>query len=153
MKTRTIIEELTQEELVNLLCTATYGSEWLAITAPERTGVEILPNDCREDVWAKALLAGHKIKCYDHYADGDRYGNLGGVIKEDGTAVYFVGLKEVKDGLQKCADGTMKADTSHERIWLQECFLSFKDEDAGDFDLVRADALMQIILFGELIYG
>lgn len=152
MKTRTIIEELTKDELVNLLCTATYGSNWLSVTAPEQTGAGILPEDCVEDIWAKALLAGHKIKCWDNYADGDRHGNLGGVIKEDGTAVYFVGLKEVKDGLAKCADGTFAAHDEYERAYLLSCWSTYKEDDGG-LDTPQAEALMQVIMFGELIYG
>ena len=150
MKTKTIITDLTQEDLVNLLCTATYGSSWLDCSAPERSGIIIDDTDCREDVWAKALLAGHKIKVYDYNAEGDTYGKLGRVIKEDGTAVYFVGLKEITDGLQKCANGTFTESEEYGKC-IAKCFSDFK-EDNGDMDNPEAEALMQIILFGELIY-
>ena len=145
MKTKTTIEELTHDDLVDLFSTATYGSFWLDISAPERTGIVVDENDCREDIWAKSVLAGHKLKVYDHYAEGERYGELGGVIKEDGTAVYFVGLKEIKDGLQKCADGQAGS-------WCATTFRLFQ-EDAGNIDQEQAEMMMQIILFGELIYG
>lgn len=145
MKTKTIITDLTQEDLVDLLCTATYGSSWLDCSAPERSGIELNENDCREDVWAKSLLAGHKLKVYDYYAEGEKYGNLGCVIKEDGTAVYFVGLKEIRDGLQKCADGDAGS-------WCATAYRAFR-EGEGEMDNPMAEMLMQIILFGELIYG
>ena len=148
MKTRTIIEELSQEDLVNLFSTATYGSSWLDITAPETTGADIKEDDCLEDKWAKALLAGHKVKCFDYYAEGERYGNLGGVIKKDGTAVYFVGLEEIKKGLQKCLDG----DIQDGGKWLKECVAHFM-AGAGEMDQPEAEALMQVIMFNELIYG
>ena len=150
MKTKTIIE-LNQEDLVDLLCTATYGSSWLDITTGETSGVELAEDDCLEDKWAKCLLAGHKVKCYDYYAEGERYGSLGGVIKKDGTAVYFVGLEEIKKGLQKCADGRFEGDAS-DQAWLRECYQHFVARE-GDMDNPEAEALMQVIMFNELIYG
>lgn len=158
MKTQTTIIELTQEDLVDLLCTATEGSSWLDCSAPERTGCDIKDEDCREDVWAKALLAGHKIKCFDYYAEGDVYGPLGKVIKKDGTGVYFVGLEEIKKGLQACADGTFNigyGDGRSERAWLKECYAHFADPEEGrmQMDLPEAEALMQVIMFNELVYG
>lgn len=159
MKTKTIIEELSQEDLVNLFSTATYGSSWLGIRTGEKTGVQEDANDCLEDVWAKAVLAGHKLKVTDYYAEGDVYGPHGKVIKKDGTAVYFIGLKEIMDGLQKCADGTFihtnydESDNGdNEKSWIAECFQHFK-EDTGEMDNPEAEALMQVIMFNELIYG
>ena len=153
MKTKTIITELNQEDLVDLLCTATYGSSWLDITAPEKTGCDIKEEDCREDVWAKALLAGHKVKCFDYYAEGEVYGPLGKVIKKDGTGVYFVGLEEIKKGLQACADGTFKANDG-DAEYLAICLNRFLNrEEECEFDNPTAESLMQVIMFGELIYG
>lgn len=151
MKTQTIITELNQEDLVDLLCTATYGSNWLDITAPETTGADIKEDDCLEEKWAKALLAGHKVKCFDYYAEGEVYGPLGKVIKKDGTAVYFVGLEEIKKGLQACADGTFNGE-SGDHAWLKECYEHFVTGE-GDMDNPEAEAIMQVIMFGELIYG
>jgi len=159
METKTIITELNQEDLVDLLCTATYGSSWLDCSAPERTGCVIDDNDSREDVWAKALLAGHKIKCFDYYAEGEVYGPHGKVIKKDGTAVYFIGLDDILKGLQSCADGTFKHDDDEygerEVRWLKECYAHFSDPDQGrmEMDNPEAEALMQVIMFNELIYG
>ena len=153
MKTKTTITELTKDDLVNLFCTAAEGSSWLDICKGETTGITEEEGDFWCDICAKAVLAGHKVKCYDYYAEGETYGNLGRVIKGSGDAVYFVGLDEIKKGLAKCADGTFNSDNDCEKAWLLECFLSFKDEDSGDFDITRADALMQVIMFGELVYG
>ena len=154
MKTKTIISELTQEDLVNLLCTATYGSNWLDCTAPNRKGIVVDDTDCREDVWAKALLAGNKIKCLDYYAEGVTYGNLvcGIEDKEDNEAAYYwVGLQDIINGLQKCADGTF-AESEEYGEWISKCFRNFQN-GGYDMDNPEAEALMQIILFGELIYG
>ena len=153
MKTRTIIEELSQEDLVNLFSTATYGSLWLGIRTGETTGVEKSDNDCQEDTWAKAVLAGHKLKVTDYQAEGEKYGNLGCVIKKDGTAVYFVGLEEIKKGLARCADGDFKEDCSGTISYVRECFNHFADKDSMQMDQPEAEALMQVIMFGELIYG
>ena len=157
MKTRTIIEELSQEDLVNLFSTATYGSSWLGIRTGEKTGVQEDENDCLEDVWAKAVLAGHKLKVTDYYAEGERYGDLGCVVKDEDEVTYFVGLKEIMDGLRRCADGTFKHEDDEygrrEAEWLKECVAHFADEDSCEFDNPEAEALMQVIMFNELIYG
>ena len=156
MKTKTIITELSQEDLVNLLCTATYGSSWLAITAPDTDGAGIEESDCLEDVWAKALLAGKKVKCFDYYAEGETYGHLDREVDEDEDGVYHVGLQDIIDGLQKCLDGTFKHDDDdaggRERRWLAKCFQHLRD-DSGEMDNPEAEALMQVIMFDELIYG
>ena len=152
MKTKTIITDLTQEDLVNLLCTATYGSNWLSCYAPDRDGVEITESDCAEDVWAKCLLAGKKISCIDYYADeGEYYGTLEHETEEDGQTTYHVSLQDIINGLQKCADGTFTESEEYGE-WISKCFRNFQN-GGYDMDNPEAEALMQIILFGELIYG
>ena len=153
MKTKTIITELTQEDLVNLLCTATCGSDWLDCYAPDRQHIVNEEGDCREDIWAKVLLAGDKIICTDYYAEGETYGDLESKIVGLGNAEYSVSLQDIINGLQKCADGTSKdADKYADRGFLARCYDDFSN-DGRDWDMVEADALMQIILFGELVYG
>ena len=151
MKTKTIITELNQEDLVDLLCTATYGSSWLDCTAPETTGCDIKEEDCREDVWAKALLAGHPIEATDYYAEGEAYGTLPHTMDEDENVTYKVTLDDIKKGLQACADGTFNGESS-DHAWLKECVSHFVAGE-GEMDYPEADALMQVIMFGELIYG
>ena len=154
METKTIITELTQEDLVNLLCTATFGSNWLVCYANDREGVDITDEDCREDVWAKCLLAGKRITCVDYYAEGEHYGELPYTFgKEDEECEYSVSLQDIINGLQKCADGTSKdADKYADKGFLARCYNDFVN-DGDNWDYVEADALMQVILFGELIYG
>jgi hypothetical protein len=160
MKTKTIITELTQEDLVNLLCTATYGSDWLNIYADFRKREKVATeDDCREDIWAKILLAGDKVSCTDYYADESVYGNLAHKIDEEGNVIYELSLQGILDGLQKCADGTFKVASSNynnygenERKFVARCYNDFVNDGDG-WDYTEADALMQIILFGELIYG
>ena len=154
MKTKTEIIELTHDDLVNLLCTATYDSNWLSCYAPDRDFVENLPDTCREDIWAKCLLSGRKIEFTDYNAEeGEYYGTLEHYTDEDGKTTYIVSLQDIKDGLQKCADGTSKdADKYADKGFLARCYNDFVN-DGDNWDYVEADALMQIILFGELIYG
>ena len=159
MKTKTIITELTQEDLVNLLCTATYGSNWLSCSAPDRRHIVVEEKDCREDILAKVLLAGDHIVCTDYYAEGECYGKLPCKIDDEDNADYTLSLQDILDGLQKCADGTFKVASSNynnygenERKFVAGCYKDFANDGNG-WDIEEADALMQIILFGELIYG
>lgn len=152
MKMRIIVDELSREDLVNLLSTATYGSWWLGVSTGDMSGVEKEEGDCLEDVWAKCLLAGHPIECTDYYAEGEAYGDLPNTTDEEENVTYQVTMEDVKNGLQKCYDGTFKASGKNEREYLSRCFASLRDE-GPDFDLEMAEALMQVIMFGELIYG
>lgn len=156
MKTKTTIEELTQEDLVDLLCTATYGSMWLSCHAPnpDRYAED---GDCLEDLWAKCLLSGEKIVCTDYNADeGEYYGTLEHATEEDGQTSYLVSLKDIINGLQKCADGTFKrTDDKYgedDLAFVTESWRNYRTNH-GEMDNPQAEALMQIILFGELIYG
>lgn len=151
METKTIITELTQEDLVNLLCTATYGSNWLSCYAPDKKEVGITDEDCLEDEWAKVLLGGKSIICTDYYAEGECYGNLPCNIDDEENAEYTLTLQDILDGLQRSADGTFK-DANAYKGFLARCYNDFVN-DGDDWDYTEADALMQIILFNELIYG
>lgn len=149
MKTHTTITDFTQEDLVDLLCTATYGSSWLEIYCPDREGLSIAATDCCEDVWAKALLAGKKIECIDHYAEGEVYGPLGHV-DEDEDGVYLISLSDIITGVQNALDGTYP-DEAGTKDWAQECALHYI-EGEGELDLPEAECLLQIIMFGDVIY-
>lgn len=149
MKTRTQIIELTHEDLVNLLCTATYGSEWLGIKIPKGNykGTPLEDeNDCVEDRWAKVLLNnGSKVFALDYLAEGEYYGTLPHkVANNNGTMRYDLTLRTIKEGLSKAADSTDE--------YLRTCFTNFATDDPA-FDLAQADYLMQFILFDDVIYG
>ena len=148
MKTRTIIESLEHDELVNLFSTATYGSQWLTIKKKKSDyyGTELEDeDDCREDIWAKILLSGKPVFAYDYYAEDeeDFFGSLPHVFKNGGMR-YTLTLDDIKNGLQKCLDGNDG--------YLKRCALDLATE-ASSFDLEEAEALMQFILFGEVVYG
>lgn len=158
MKTKTTITELTHEDLVNLLSGALYGSSYLEADYTNPSLKE--DGDCFEDILAKNLLAGDSIVVTDWYAEGESYGNLSCVIDDDDECIHYtLNLEDVKRGLEKAANGTFTITTNlgedyvkGEKDSARVSFNSFANESL-DFDLVRADILMQIILFDEIIYG
>lgn len=147
MKRNVTISNITHDDLVNLFSTATYGSSWLCICRKDDVSDLEKEDDCREDVWAKALLNGRSIEVRDYYAEGSTYGDLPHRIDndDDECGVYTLYLKDFIKGLEKCA--------SHEKYWVRKCFNDLCDEDSVDFDLPEAEYLMQVIVFGDEIYG
>ena len=158
MKTKTTITELTHDDLVELFSTALTGSSYLVADYDEST--EYDEDDCFEDILANILLHGGSIKATDYYADGCVYGSLPHEYvdnDDEGEVVYVLTLDDIKRGLERAADGTFNAGndrwTELTKRSARVSFDSFMDEDSCEFDLVRADILMQIILFDEIIYG
>ena len=163
MKTETTITELSHDDLVNLFSTALYGSSYLSAdyTIEDRKSVYVSDDDCYEDIIAKILLSGKSIEVTDNYAEGCSYGSLPYRFKDkdddDSSVIYRVTLNDIIRGLDRAANGTFNAGddewTEQTKRNARVSFDSFMDEDRYDFDLVRADILMQIILFDEIIYG
>lgn len=163
MKTKTTITELSHDDLVDLFSTALYGSSYLSAdyTIEDRKSVAPSDDDCYEDIIAKILLSGKSVEVTDDYAEGCSYGSLPYRFQDkdddDSSVIYRVTLDDIKRGLERAADGTFNAGndewTEQEKRSARVSFDSFMDEDRCDFDLVRADILMQIILFDEIIYG
>lgn len=130
---RTIdLNAIDHEMLVDLLCTATYGSDWLEIKTlkserfmDEEVEQSVRDEWCREDRWANRLLKGGHIVCYDY--DYDDY------------ARYELTLDDIKRGLEKARDGEAVRD------WAD--FVNEKD------DYYTCNNLMQVCIFGEVIYG
>lgn len=154
MKTNTTITEITQEDLVNLLTTATYGSCWLTccIASGTRMKLDIQPEDCREDVWAKALLAGFPVYLTDHQAAGETYGDKGSLDScYNDCAVYRVTLDDIKEGLAAAFDGDFEPADEDECELGAKCAMHLRDE-TSDFDNFEAETLAQIIMFGSIIY-
>lgn len=144
MKTKTTIVEITHDDLVDLFSTAVYGSEWLAIQAPEGKGLA-KDGDCREDVWARTLLAGKSVIAWDCYAEGVSYGSLPHQHDKEGDSMgYTITLEDIKTGIQKCLD----SDEEYLRDYVNDYI-----KGDGDMDLPEAEAIMQVIMFGEVVYG
>lgn len=161
---KTTITDLTQEDLVNLLSSAFYGSNYLSADYEE--AIEYDEDDCYEDIMAKILLNSGKIMVTDHYAeDGEVYGNLACKVDEDEdgclTTTYFVTLDDIVAGLTKAANGTFNVGENDEfqPDWRERNIEFAKRSfnafafDEREWDLTTADCLMQIILFNEIVYG
>lgn len=163
MKTKTTITELTHNDLVDLFSTALYGSSYLSAdyTIEDKKGVDASDDDCYEDIIAKILLSGKSVEVTDDYAEGCSYGSLPYKFQDkdddDSSVIYFVNLESIRRGLERAADGTFNASddewTEQTKRSARVSFDSFMDKDNCDFDFARADILMQIILFDEIIYG
>lgn len=150
MKTETKITGVTHDDLVNLFSGATYGSEWLSIGTPLGTSNGLVTEtDCREDVWAKVILAGKNLFFYDYYAvdEDDFNGDLPHKWTKngdgDGRMRYEFTLEDIEKGISKCLDnGGWEAECANDLINKSE-----------NLDLYEAEAIMQVIVFGEIIYG
>lgn len=134
---------------MELFSTATYGSTYLSLAFINeddyyRTKLED-SNDCWEDKFAKVLLDGGCIEVLDYYAEDEDDFNGDKPHRWDGHCMaYTIGLPDIQEGLQKALD----SDTE----WDKNCARDLIDGD-GNLDLYEAENLMQIIVFGETIYG
>lgn len=148
MKIKAIITEINHDDLVNLFCTATYGSSYFDVVKKKKDyyGTELEDeNDCREDTWAKVLLSGKPVYVLDYYSEEVAYGNLPQVWDEKrGAMKYTVTLEDIKKGLQEAIGNGG---------WDAKCAFDLINDDSCDFDLTEAENLLQIITFGEAIYG
>ena len=135
------LENITHENLVDLLCIATYGSDWLVIKTlkserfmDEEVEQSVRDGWCIEDKWAHRLLKGGHIVCLD-YAD-DSNDDYDGDAK---PARYELTLDDIKKGLIKARDGEALRD------WADFC-------DEND-DYFTCNNLVQVCMFGEVVYG
>ena len=150
MKTRTIIEEIAHDDIVNLLSTAIYGSQFFGVDY-SIDDYRKIPNpdeyDCIEGKCAKLLLNGKSIVIYDMYAEDeeDFYGKLyHSWDSYNKTMDYTITLSDIKKGIEKAINsGGYDA----------KCAFDLINNDSCDLDLTEAVNLLQIITFGETVYG
>ena len=158
MKTRTTISDITKEDLVNLLSTALYGSTYLSADYDAEKYKRLFKEgDCYEDKMARILLEGGEITVIDGYAEDEDevYSKRGKWDKDLEEAQYTITLKDIEEGLQKALDGTFKlheGTEQGEKNWARKVVMNMMSED-GDYDLPDADMIMQINMFGEIVYG
>lgn len=155
MKLTTTITSLDKEDLINLFSTATYGSNWLYITTPKGFADDISKEEasCREEIWAEVLLHGRMLYGVDATAEGEVFNDRGRVVEENEEEVeYPFTLDGIIEQLNKAANGTFICPDESTKLFAARAVASFAC-DSSDFDLTYADALMQIILFNEIIYG
>lgn len=159
MKTKTTITEINHDDIVNLLSTGIYGSEIFMLDYNSRT-YEKLENkgneECLEDKCATLLLNGKSITISDRYSEdeSDFYGVLSHKWdKEYEVMDYKVTLDNIISGLQRCLDGTFKInDGCDEEVgYIRKCMSDLMND--GDLDLYEAQNILQVIVFGQIIYG
>ena len=134
------IDNIDKELLVDLLTTATFGSDWLEIkTLKSEKDLDAnldetyLQNRCIEERWADRLLNGGHIICIDWYDfETDENGN-----DTDGVR-YELTLEDFKKGLLKAKDKEAMRD------WVD-----FVEEND---DYYTCNNLVQVVIFGEVIY-
>ena len=146
---KNIIKEIridwNAEMLSNILSTATYGSDWLAVTVSEESRylvdemkkAEPEHDWCREDVFAGVLLKGGSLYMIDLYADDDdeHYEEtLGGVP-------HRVSLPDFDRGAIAYAN-------SGNFVSLAQVI-----EQDGQDDYFDDNNFIQCVMFGELVYG
>ena len=159
MKTKTTITEITHNDIVNLLSTAIYGSQLFGVDYSIEDYRKI-PNpdeyNCIEDKCAKLLLNVKSIVIFDMYAEDeeDFHGKLYHSWDSDNATMdYTITLSDIKKGLQKCLDGTFKINSGcdEEVEYIRKCMSDLMND--GDLDLYEAQNILQIIVFGQIIYG
>lgn len=145
MKTKTTITEINENDLMSLLECASSGSSWLSFgyNPDDDTSDEFMPF---ENTLAHILLNGGKIQACDYYAEDEE--DFNGSLEhnyddENECMIYYIGLDDIKNGIAKAID--MGGDPA-------QCALELVNDEI-DLDLYGAENLVQIILFGELIYG
>ena len=162
VKHNTRILDITHEDLVDLFSTGLEGSEWLSCEYDKELyktlEVGQVEGDCFEDKIADTLLNGGNVYLFDDYAEGSIYGDKGELIEGDGdgTVMYTINLQDVTKGIENAFNGEFRCldfDNTDMKKWLKECAEQFADNDRCDFDLTSADALLQVIMFNEVIYG
>ena len=134
------IENIDKELLVDLLTTATFGSDWLEIkTLKSERNLDTnldetyIQNRCMEERWVDRLLNGGHIICIDWYDyETDENGN-----DIDGVR-YKLTLEDFKKGLLKAKEKEAMRD------WVD-----FVEEND---DYYTCNNLVQVVIFGEVIY-
>lgn len=131
--------KLTKEQLVDLLCTATYSSDWLECRVlkseaylDKKFDKEYLENRCREDKWADRLLSGGKLICID-YADQD---------DEFNPRRYELVLEDFEIRLDEASKSNDE--------YIARSYLNWKFKQSDYYD---CNNLLQYVMFGDVVYG
>ena len=162
------VNKLTHDELVNLFSTATYGNDYAIMVKPSKE-FEGLKLDAQsiEDFWVAILEQGGSLWVYDlcdestSKEDVEYYGKQGinwvetdykrvtnkvvdilgrvHIISKFSVPAYKITMETLIAGIN--------ANTKESSRLVQELFI---DED---YDLYTAYNLMQVAVFGEIIYS
>lgn len=139
METKIKVTAMSHDDLVNLLSTSLYDSQWF-VASYDREIYESLTcvtGECFEDKLADMLLAGNKITIIDIEADGEKHSDK--CVRFEGRyddAVYEVGLNDFLE-----VASTPRG------------YKLINDVLSGEGDYYTADAFLQRVVFGEEVYG
>ena len=138
----TKVTELTHDDLVNILSTGLYGCDYLSAEYStedyNKIPEDMRMGDCYEDKLADILLNNGTIKITDYWAEGEVYSCLGKVDDENDESSNVTYTLYLEDFIRACTKG-MKYATN-----------LLVNEDGDYYD---GNSLIQIAMFGELIYG
>lgn len=139
MKLEFKVTELSHVDIVEILSSACYNNECMSIRYNKNLLKDIPRHgsDCFEDRAADLLLAGKHIYVIDWDAEGQAYGDLPHSELEDNVLKYRVTLEDFIKGMN-----TEKAMP-----------YVYQLHEEGMLDSYNAYMLLQIIVFGEEIYG
>lgn len=124
------------EWLTDVLSTASYGNSWFQFGTHVDTPDEVYETakslyDCREEIWAYVLQHGGFLLVTDiEDCDCDD--------DEDYGKDYKISLKDFKNKFMKFV------------LNYPNQYAAIMDET---MDLYDADALLQVVVFGEVVYG
>lgn len=128
------ILKLTLEELSDIISTAFYGNNYMAV---DYEGNPSTFHDCFEDNVAQVLLDGGTILVTDQAPlYRDTYGDLPKYVDNDGYITYKVTLEDILKGSSN-----------------SECFEMIQSLLNGEGDMYTGWNLFQIIVFGEIVYS
>lgn len=142
------IEDINHDDLVNLLSTALYGNNMWYCEYDADWYYEHCNDceaDCYDDKIARILLAGGSVEVSDRMAEDkdEVYGKLPHKWDEENDCMdYTVTLDDIRKGLEKaCKDDNMT-------VQVYDLM-----NDPAEIDMYDASNLLQVIVFGECIYG
>ena len=97
------------------------------------------------------------ITVYDIEAEDkdDFYGNASHRWDEDNHVMdYRIDITDLKRGFANCLDGTFKVNEGcgDEKGYIMRCMSHLIDGE-GDLDLYEAQNILQVVIFGQMIYG
>lgn len=137
MDVKVQIQNLTLEELTDIISTAFYGNDYMEI---DYEGTPSILHECFEENVAQTLLDGGTVlitdTSYGEADDPEAYGDLPHYTDADGCITYKLTLQDF-----------------YKRASTLECLKYIQDLLSGEGDFYDGYNLMQIVTYGEIIYG
>lgn len=149
------VTSLSYDDLVNLFNTACYGNGAVKISVPHFYRALMDGADCIEGLWANVLLSGGHIEVYDMHdqsntreeSELNRYGLQG--TNWVSTSFRTYGHTDISVTAYRISLETLLKGMSNNKALPYIEKLLEKEEG----DMFTAWNLLQIAIFGEIIYG